>query len=106
MRQARIPAPTGNESLPCCALTRRVAPARGASHRLFGSLARGGGKRKDDIDILIESDPQALVGFFEYVGITQYLADLSPTRLDVAKRSSLKPLGPSRRSSATRFMAF
>ena len=58
---------------------------------LFGSIARGQGKRTSDIDILIELDPQAPVGLFEYVGITQYLADLFPMRVDVANRSSLKP---------------
>jgi hypothetical protein len=66
---------------------------RGVRHAaLFGSIARGEGKRTSDIDILIELDPQAPIGLFEYVGITQYLADLFPIRVDVANRSSLKPL--------------
>jgi len=66
---------------------------RGVRHAaLFGSIARGKGKRTSDIDILIELDPQAPVGLFEYVGITQYLADLFSVRVDVANRSSLKPL--------------
>ena len=66
---------------------------RGVRHAaLFGSLARGEGKRTSDIDILIELDPQAPVGLFEYVGITQYLSDLFPVQVDVTNRSSLKPL--------------
>ena len=66
---------------------------RGVRHAaLFGSIARDEGKRTSDIDILIELDPQAPIGLFEYVGITQYLADLFPVRIDVANRSSLKPL--------------
>jgi predicted nucleotidyltransferase len=66
---------------------------RGVRHAaLFGSIARGEGKRTSDIDILIELDPQVPVGLFEYVGITQYLADLFPVRVDVANRNSLKPL--------------
>jgi predicted nucleotidyltransferase len=66
---------------------------RGVRHAaLFGSLARGESKRTSDIDILIELDPQAPIGLFEYVGITQYLADLFPVPVDVANRSSLKPL--------------
>jgi hypothetical protein len=66
---------------------------RGVRHvALFGSLARGEGTRTSDIDILVELDPEASAGLFEYVGITQYLADLFPTRVDVANRSSLKPL--------------
>src|ERR1700730_5540539 len=59
---------------------------------LFGSIARGEGKRTSDIDILIELDPQAPVGLFEYVGITQYLGDLFSVRVNVANRGSLKPL--------------
>jgi predicted nucleotidyltransferase len=36
------------------------------------------------------------IGVFEYVGISQYLADLFPNRVDVANRGSLKALvGPS-----------
>jgi uncharacterized protein len=66
---------------------------RGVRHAaLFGSLARGESKRTSDIDILIELDPQAPIGLFEYVGITQCLADLFPVPVDVANRSSLKPL--------------
>jgi uncharacterized protein len=66
---------------------------RGVRHAaLFGSIVRNKGKRTSDIDILIELDPEAPVGLFEYVGITQYLADLFPFRVDVANRSSLKPL--------------
>ena len=66
---------------------------RGVRHAaLFGSIARGEGKRTSDVDLLIELDPQAPVGLFDYVSITQYLADLFPVRVDVANRGSLKPL--------------
>jgi hypothetical protein len=33
---------------------------------------------------LIELDPEARVGLFEYVGIAHYLADLFPVRVDIA----------------------
>ena len=59
---------------------------------LFGSLVRNESKRASDIDILIELEPDAQIGVFEYVGITQYLADLFPNRADVANRDSLKAL--------------
>jgi uncharacterized protein len=66
---------------------------RGVRHAaLFGSIARGKSKRTSDIDILIELDPQAPIGLFEYVEITQYLTDLFPVRVDIANRGSLKPL--------------
>jgi predicted nucleotidyltransferase len=66
---------------------------RGVRHAaLFGSVARGEARPKSDIDIMIELEPQASVDLFEYVGITQYIADLFPARVDVANRSCLKPL--------------
>ena len=66
---------------------------RGVLHAaLFGSSARGEAEPARDIDILIEVAPDAPVGVYEYVGITQYLADLFTSRVDVANRSSLKPL--------------
>jgi uncharacterized protein len=59
---------------------------------LLGSVARGEAKPMSDIDILIELAPDAPVGVFEYVGIIQYLAGLFHNRVDIANRSSLKPL--------------
>ena len=40
--------------------------------------------------MLIDIEPHAPIGVFEYVGITQYLSDLFPNRVDVANRQSLK----------------
>lgn len=66
---------------------------RGVRHAaLFGSVARGEAKRGSDIDIMIELDPRAPIGVFEYVGITQYLSDLFPAHVDVANQRSLKPV--------------
>ena len=65
---------------------------RGVLHAaLFGSLARGEARPDSDIDILIEIAPDAPIDLFEYVGITHYLSDLFPDRVDVANRSKLKP---------------
>jgi hypothetical protein len=65
---------------------------RGVLHAgLFGSLARGEAKPTSDIDIVVELAPDAPIGLFEYVGITQYLSDLFPNRVDVANRRRLKP---------------
>ena len=67
--------------------------ALGVAHAaLFGSLARGDNCPGSDIDIMIEIEPQANIGLFEYVGITQYIEDLFPARVDVANRRQLKPL--------------
>lgn len=67
--------------------------ARGVAHAaLFGSLARGDDHPGSDIDIMIEIEPGAEIGLFEYVGITQYIGDLFPTRVEVANRSHLKSI--------------
>ena len=66
---------------------------RGVLHAgLFGSIARDEATPASDIDILIELAPEAPIGLFEYVGITQYLSDLFPNRVDVANRRRLKSL--------------
>ena len=66
---------------------------RGVRHAaLFGSAARDEAGPKSDIDILVELDPRVPVGVFDYVAITQYLAELFPARVDVANRKGLKAL--------------
>jgi uncharacterized protein len=65
---------------------------RGVLHAaLFGSLARNEAGPASDIDILVDLDPEARVGVFQYVGITQYLDDLFPGPVDVANQDGLKP---------------
>jgi len=59
--------------------------------RVCSARSRGAKQGQRAILILIELAPKAPVGVFEYVGITHYLADLFPGRVDMANRSSLKP---------------
>jgi predicted nucleotidyltransferase len=54
-------------------------------------VARGEATGGSDIDILVELAPDAEIDLFGYVGITHYLADLFPVRVDVSNRSTLKP---------------
>jgi predicted nucleotidyltransferase len=64
---------------------------RGIRHAaLFGSVARGEAKPSSDIDILIDVDPEAPIGVFEYVELTEFIGDLFPVRVDVANRAKLK----------------
>lgn len=69
-----------------------VLRARGVSHAaLFGSRARGDNRPDSDTDIMIEIDPDAPVGVYEYVRIKEYIASLFDGRVDVVDREGLKP---------------
>ena len=68
----------------CDACVTRVA--------LFGSAARGDARPDSDIDLMVDIDPDARVGVFQYAGIVNYLQDLFPGRVDVADRKGLKKL--------------
>jgi predicted nucleotidyltransferase len=64
---------------------------RGVLHAaLFGSVARGQNGPDSDIDIMIDIDPDAKVGIFEYAGIKRVIAALFQERVDVVNRETLK----------------
>ena len=64
---------------------------RGIHHAaLFGSVVRGKAKPSSDIDLLIDLDPEAPIGVFEYVELTDFIGGLFPVRVDVANRAKLK----------------
>jgi len=66
--------------------------ARGVTHAaLFGSRARGDNRPDSDIDIMIEVDPAAPVGVYEYVALKDYIAGLFDGPVDVVSRDGLKP---------------
>lgn len=66
--------------------------ARGVMHAaLFGSRARGDQRPDSDTDIMVEIDPTARVGVYEYVALKDYIAGLFDGAVDVVNRDGLKP---------------
>ena len=64
---------------------------QGVAHAaLFGSRARGEENPESDMDIMIEIDPAAPVGVYEYVRIKEYIAGLFDGHVDVVDREGLK----------------
>ncbi len=56
---------------------------------IFGSYVRGEEKETSDIDILVEFDEP--VGLISFVGLKNYLSDLSGVEVDLVMKSALKP---------------
>jgi uncharacterized protein len=59
---------------------------------VFGSVARGEETSESDIDLMVEIDPDAKLGVFEYAGVIGYLTALFPGRIDVANKAQLKSM--------------
>ena len=83
---------TRNDALEILRRSEAALRARGV-HRiaLFGSIARGSARPDSDIDIMIEIDPDAAIGVYEYVDLKEYIAGLFEAPVDVVSRDSLKP---------------
>ena len=65
--------------------------ARGVCHAaLFGSRARGNARPDSDIDIMIEVDPSAGIGVYEYVALKEFITGLFDGPVDVVSREGLK----------------
>jgi predicted nucleotidyltransferase len=58
---------------------------------LFGSVARDEAGPESDVDLLIEFDPAAHVGLFEFVRIQRRLGEILGVRVDLVDRESLLP---------------
>jgi uncharacterized protein len=56
---------------------------------LFGSIARGEGQESSDIDILVEYEPDARVGMFQFVRLRRELSRILGCEVDLATADSL-----------------
>jgi predicted nucleotidyltransferase len=58
---------------------------------LFGSVARDEAGSGSDIDILVEFEPGAHVGLFEFVRLRRFLGEILGGEVDLATREALHP---------------
>jgi uncharacterized protein len=59
--------------------------------RRYSVRARGEERPDSDVDIMIEVDPAARIGVYEYVAIKGYIAGLFDARVDVVRHDRLNP---------------
>ena len=69
-----------------------IARLRENEAALFGSRVRGEHRPDSDTDIMIEIDPDAPVGLWEYAGIKAYIVSLFEGQVDVVDREGLNTL--------------
>jgi uncharacterized protein len=56
---------------------------------IFGSMARDEASAGSDVDVLVEFDPDAVIGLFEFVRLQRYLTQLLGRRVDLATPDAL-----------------
>ena len=83
---------TGQDIIDRLLANKAALKARGVTWAaLFGSWARADGRPDSDTGIMIELDPAAGIGVYEYVGLKDYIASLFDGPVDVVNRAGLKP---------------
>jgi predicted nucleotidyltransferase len=67
-----------------------IASRYGARNvRVFGSIARGEGRRDSDLDVLVELEPGR--SLLDIIAIKQDLEDLLNTKVDVVTEAAVSP---------------
>lgn len=56
---------------------------------LFGSCVTGEAKEANDVDVLIDFEPTAVIGFFEYARIQRNLGDVLGLKVDLVTPQAL-----------------
>ena len=57
---------------------------------LFGSTVRGEARQGSDVDVLLEFEPGAEIGVYEYVSLERFIREQFPVPVDVVNRATLK----------------
>jgi predicted nucleotidyltransferase len=58
---------------------------------VFGSVARGAARPDSDVDLLVEFEPEARIGFIALAQLTRELQDLFERPVDVVTKGGLHP---------------
>jgi uncharacterized protein len=58
---------------------------------LFGSYAREEAKEESDLDILVEFEPDASIGLFEFARLRRRLSELVGRDVDLVTRDAIRP---------------
>ena len=58
---------------------------------IFGSVVRGEERPESDVDILVEFEPDASIGLFEFVRLKNALSDLIGLPVDLGTPDALHP---------------
>ena len=82
---------TDRTSSPDCGRTKPRCATAASGTRRYSVRARGEERPDSDVNIMIEVDPAARIGIYEYVAIKDYIAGLFDTRVDVVRRDRLRP---------------
>lgn len=68
---------------------KRLANLGVYSLSVFGSIARNQGKKKSDVDILVDFD--ATLGLFGFIDLKDYLEDILHCKVDLVTKEALHP---------------
>ena len=58
---------------------------------VFGSYVRGEQKRGSDVDILVEFEEDAEIGFFKFLDLEEFLSRKLGVKVDLVTKNALKP---------------
>ncbi|MEM2108024.1 MAG: nucleotidyltransferase family protein [Candidatus Bathyarchaeia archaeon] len=58
---------------------------------VFGSYVRGEQKQGSDVDVLVEFEDDAEIGFFRFLELEEFLSQLLGVKVDLVSKDALKP---------------